>query len=173
MQNDIFFYHKGEQCSVQRNNFNFCSKFKYVIVEIFFFFFYPVWWSKRKSRLMVDTRRAPATASINSAHAHLGDKLSELYHILWRNVDSVRTTVPREGKRSFESTRRYRSSSTRQSGPRQFHRKVSKQWFSNHHSFILPFLFKRRLEMSFFLSFFYFSTSKLFHHHRIANTCAN
>lgn len=118
---------------------------------------------------MVDTRRAPATASINSAHAHLGDKLSELYHILWRNVDSVRTTVPREGKRSFESTRRYRSSSTRQSGPRQFHRKVSKQWFSNHHSFILPFLFKRRLEMSFFLSFFYFSTSKLFHHHRIAN----
>lgn len=45
---------------------------------------------------MVDTeRRAPATASINSAHAHLGDKLSELYHILWRNVDSVRTTVQR------------------------------------------------------------------------------
>lgn len=154
---------------MQRNNFNFCSKFNRGNL----FFFYPEWWSKRKSRLMVDTRRAPATASINSAHAHLGDKLSELYHILWRNVDSVRTTVPREGKRSFESTRRYRSSSTRQSGPRQFHRKVSKQWFSNHHSFILPFLFKRRLEMSFFLSFFYFSTSKLFHHHRIANTCAN
>lgn len=44
-----------------------------------------------------------------------------------------RTT--REGKRSFESTTRYRSSSTRQSGPRQFHRKVSKQWFSNRHFF--------------------------------------
>lgn len=67
-------------------------------MKILFFFFYPVTngWSKRKSRLMVDTeRRAPATASINSAHAHLGDKLSELYHILWRNVDSVRTTVQR------------------------------------------------------------------------------
>lgn len=67
-------------------------------MEILFFypFFITNGWSKRKSRLMVDTeRRAPATASINSAHAHLGDKLSELYHILWRNVDSVRTTVQR------------------------------------------------------------------------------
>lgn len=62
----------------------------------FYPFFITNGWSKRKSRLMVDTeRRAPATASINSAHAHLGDKLSELYHILWRNVDSVRTTVQR------------------------------------------------------------------------------
>lgn len=43
----------------------------------------------------------------------------------------------RMGKRSFEGIVRYRSSSTRQSGFRQFHRKISNQGFSNH--LLLPF----------------------------------
>lgn len=58
-----------------------------------------------------------------------------------RTYESEYTKVQR-GKRSFESTRRekekeekgergYRSSSTRQSGPNQFHSEVSKQGFSS------------------------------------------
>lgn len=109
-------------------------------------------WSKRirKSGLMINIpHEAPLVLS--TVHAHLSDKLSELYDILrriqtWIHVRYVAYDTCQgqpqgssEGKRSFESSTRYRSSSTRQSGPRQFHRKVSKQRFSNY-SYHLAFL---------------------------------